>query len=313
MHKEDSFGQEMKKRPSLFAVLLAGAFVGSLLGRLLADAGLQLTLVESDEEEIDSALLGKQPGAATQNVFSSTTATVSNMASNVFVRNTNLWTGPGVDLTAIGAYNTRNDGYGTKFEITAISPIHCLGSAHVTAVPGTLFNFVGADNQTFTRTVTASLNPVDDIEVYLLNQALPPSVTPMRVLPRDWASYLKPGVELDLPALFVNQNNQLYCAELAGIQATADPLAIYRPPSTRLRAAFTTQVISGDSSFPEMLLVHGVPAILSLWHYGGTGAGPVVSAHYDAINAAMHKLSAQAGLGANYQLRTVNLDGIAKE
>ena len=63
------------------------------------------------------------------------------------------------------------------------SPIHCIGAHHVAVPTGERFNFVGADSKTFTRTVVASLNPVDDIEVYLLNQALPPSVTPMRVLP----------------------------------------------------------------------------------------------------------------------------------
>ena len=302
----------MRRRPSLFAVLLAGAFVGSLIGHVLAATGVHLTLREGDEETIDSALLGKQPGPATQNVYIHTTATVSNMPYNVFVRNPGLWIGTNVDLTAVGAYNTGGDSYGTKFEITAISPIHCLGAAHVAAKVGEVFNFVGADNTTLTRTVVASLNPVDDVEVYLLNQKLPPSVTPMRVLPPDWTSYLRPGVELDLPAIFINQNNRLFCAEVAGIQTTADPLVVYHPPSTLLRAAFSTPVISGDSSFPEMVLVHGVPAILSTWHFGGSGAGPLIAAHYDAINAAMRQLSQKFGTAAPYQLQPVDMTGIEK-
>jgi hypothetical protein len=300
----------MRKRPSLFAVLVAGGFVGSLIGRALADAGLHLTLLESDEEAIDSALVGKQPGPATQNVYISTTASVSNMPYNVFVRNPNLWIGTNVDLTAIGAYNTRNDAYGTKFEITAISPIHCIGSTHVVAPVGEMVNFVGSDNKTFTRTVVASQNAADDIQVYLLNQELPPSVTPMRVLPRNWADYLRPGRELGLPVIFIKQGNQLFCAEAAGVQTSANPLVIYRPPSTLLRTAFNSQVISGDSSFPEMVLVRGVPAILSLWHFGGYGAGPLVAAHYDAINAAMRRLSQKFSLPPQYQLRPVDMTGI---
>ena len=305
----------MRKRPSIFAVVLAGAVAGSLLGRLLADSGLHLTLFEKDAEQIDTALLGKQPGPATQNVFISSTATVSNMPYNVFVRNPNLWIGSNVDLTAIGAYNTRPDGYGTKFEITAISPIHCIGSAHVIAQKGEMVNFVGADNTTYTRTVIAAVNPVGDIAICLLNQELPASVTPMRVLPPDWASYLKTGAELDLPAIFINQSNRLFCAEAAGIQANAgDPQVIYRPPSTHLRTAFNAQVISGDSSFPQMLLVNGTPAIFSLWHYGGFGAGPLVAAHYDAINKAMRQLSQKAGHACvKYQLRAANMTGIAKQ
>jgi hypothetical protein len=302
----------MRKRPSFLAVVLAGAFLGSLIGRVLADAGVHLTLRESNEEEIDSALLGKQPGPATQNVYIHTTATISNMPYNVFVRNPNLWIGTNVDLTAIGAYNNGKESYGGKFEITAISPIHCIGAHHAGAEPGRVFNFVGADNRTVTRSVVASLNPADDIQIYLLNQKLPPSVTPMRVLPPDWSSYLRTGVELDMPAIFINQNNQLFCAEVEGIQAGADPLVVYRPPSSRLRGAFNTQIISGDSSFPEMVMVHGVPAMLSTWHFGGYGAGPLVAAHYQAINRAMRQLSEKFGTAAPYQLTPVDMTGIEK-
>ena len=303
----------MKTRPSLFAVVLAGAFVGSLVGRLLADSGLHLTLFDKDAEAIDTALLGKQPGPLNQDVFISTTATVSNMPYNVFVRNPNLWIGSNVDLTAIGAYNTRNDSNGTKFEITAISPIHCIGSAHVIPQKGEMVNFVGSNNTTYTRTVIAAIDSGNDIAISLLNQELPPSVTPMHVLPSNWASYLKAGSELDLPAIFVNQVNWLYCAEAAGIRPDPkDPQVMYRPPSTQLRMAFNKQIISGDSSFPQMVMVNGTPAILSLWHYGGYGAGPLVAAHYDAINKAMRQLSQKAGMPVKYQLRAVDMTGIAK-
>jgi hypothetical protein len=303
----------MRRKPSLLAVLLAGAFVGSLLGRVLADSGVHLTLLESDEEAIDIALEDKQPGPAVQSVYISSTANVTNMEANAFVRNPNLWVGTNVDLTAIAAYNTRADSYGTKFEITAISPIHCIGAAHVAVKPGERFNFVGADNLTVTRTIAAALNPVDDVEVYLLDRELPRSVTPMHMLPRDWAGYLRQGTELGLPVIFINQRNWLYCAEAAGITPGNDPLVVYRAPLGRSRQAFNTQVISGDSSFPDLVLVNGTPAILSLWHFGGYGAGPLEAAHFDVINAAMQKLSEQAGLSTNYQLRPVSMKGIAKQ
>jgi hypothetical protein len=303
----------MKNRPSLFAMLLAGAFVGSLIGTVLADSGVHLTLLENDEETIDTALEDKQPGPLAQSVYISSKASVTNMEANVFVRNPNLWIGTNVDLTAIAAYNTKDDAFGTKFEITAISPIHCLGAAHAAPKLGTKYNFVGADNRTVTRTIAAELNPVDDVEVYLLDRELPPSVTPMRMLPRDVAVYLPPGADLGLPVIFVNQRNWLYCGEAAGIMPGNDPVVVYRAPLGRARQAFNTQVISGDSSFPELVLVNGVPAILSLWHFGGYGAGPLEAAHFDVINAAMQKLSEQAGLATNYQLRAVSLKGIAKE
>jgi hypothetical protein len=234
------------------------------------------------------------------------------MPYNVFVRNPDLWIGTNVDLTAIGAYNNGNECYGTKFEITAISPMHCIGAHHAAASAGRVFNFVGADNRTVTRTVVASLNPADDIEIYLLNQKLPPSVTPMRVLPPDWASYLRPGVELDLPAIFINQDNRLFCAEAAGIQTSANPLVVYHLPSTLLRDAFNKPIVSGDSSFPEMVMVHGVAAMLSTWHFGGYGAGPLIAAHYKVINEAMRQLSDKFGTAAPYQLQPVDMTGMEK-
>ena len=228
------------------------------------------------------------------------------------MRNIGLWIGPKVDLTAISAYSDPPDNYGTKFAITAISPLHCLGAAHVAAHLGTHFNFVGADNVTVTRSVVAELNPVDDVEVYLLNQPLPPDVTPLRMLPRNWNAYLRPGMELDMPAIFINQHNMLYCAEAASITPGPNPLVMYHFPSGFVRQQFSTQIISGDSGFPQMLLVNGVPAILSCWHFGGYGIGPLQAAHFDAINMAMRKLSQQFGWPSKYQLQPADMRGIAK-
>lgn len=302
----------MKGRSSIFAVLLAAVFIGSFAGHVQADAGMPQTLVDNDRQAVDAALDDKKPGPETQNVFIGQTASVTHMGYNVFARNPNLWIGPKVDLTAISAYNTRNDSYGTKFEITAISPLHCLGAHHCALQKGVVLNFVGADNTTVTRTIVASLNPVGDVEVYLLNQALPPSVTPMSMLPRDWAKYLKADAPLHLPVIFINQANRLYCAEAYGIAPGPDPQVLYQAPTTMQRTAFNTKVISGDSSFPELVLVNGAPAILSLWHFGGYGGGPLEAAHFDAINAAMRQLSRKVGFGAQYQLHAVSMKGIAK-
>lgn len=293
-------------------LVLGVMFLGSLPGLGQAGDGTLPTLAESDTEAIDRALDGKQPGPETQNVYTGQDAAVTHMGYNIFARNKNLWIGPAVDLTAIGAYNTGSESYGTKFEITAISPLHCLGAAHCASAIGAVFNFVGSDNKTYTRTVVGRLNPVDDVEVYLLSQELPPSVTPMHILPRDWSSYLRPGVPLGMPAIFISQRNQLYCAEAYGITLGPNPQVIYRMPTTRQRLAFNTQIISGDSSFPELVLVNGTPAILSTWHYGGYGAGPLDAAHFDVINKAMRQLTRQVGLESNYQLSPVNMAGIAK-
>jgi hypothetical protein len=210
-----------RKRPSFLAVLLLGGFGWSLLVRAGVPGSTLPTLAESDTRAIDSALEGKTPGPAIQNVYAKTTATATNMLANAFVRNTNLWIGSNVDLTAISAYNNNVGSYGTKFPITAISPIHCLGAAHVNLKPGTELNFVGVDNQTATRTVMSSMVAADDIDVYLLDSELPRNITPMKILPADWGKYIQLGDDFDtppIPVIFVNQANRLYCAEAPRVQ-----------------------------------------------------------------------------------------------
>ena len=300
-----------RKKPSLLAVVLLGAFGLSFFLKA-ADPAVAPTIAESDTKAIDKLLEGKTPGPATQNLFTTVTATVTNMVSNVFVRNPHVWTGPNVDLTAVSAYDTKDDGYGTKFAITAISPIHCIGAAHANLKPGTQLNFVGVDNMTATREVVSSINVADDIDVYLLDSELPRTITPMKILPADWAKYLRLGDDSDtppIPVLFVNQADRVYCAEATRIGKESTPMVYYHLPSTNQRAAFNTQVISGDSSFPEMLLIRGEPVLLSCWHFGGYGAGPLEASHFDEINAAMHTLSTKTGLTSDYQLTTPNLRG----
>jgi hypothetical protein len=303
-----------RKKPSVLAVLLAAGFLGSFFIR--ADGpGTLPTIAAADTRAIDQALEGKTPGPSTQNLYIATTATVTNLYANTFVRNSNLWVGPKVDLTAISAYSNNEGSYGTKFAITAISPIHCLGAQHVNLKPGTMLNFVGVDNRTATRTVMASMNAADDIDVYLLDSELPRTITPMKILPANWQQYIQLNDDSDtppIPVIFANQENRLYCAEAARIIPGPTSMVAYHLPSTSQRLAFSKQVISGDSSFPEMLLINGEPVIFTLWHFGGWGAGPLEASQFDAINAAMHTLSQKADLPTDYQLRTPFLEGFAK-
>ena len=217
-------------RPLLF-LLLTGILWGVLPARLPAQTAPALTLLETDEEEIDTALEDKQPGDATQQVYLPSSASPETMTSNSFIRNKGIWIGPKVDLSAISAYSDRPGSFGTKFAITAISPMHCLAAAHVAPTIGSHFNFVGSDNVTVMRTVVATLNPVDDVDVVLLNQPLPPAVHPMAILPRNWSQYLRVSTDLDMPALFINQHSKLYLAEVAGITPGGNPLVVCHFPS----------------------------------------------------------------------------------
>ncbi len=273
----------MPRSRLLVAVLLvAGCWAGLIrpltAQNVAAEPRPSLTFLEADEVEIDTSLEDKQPGAATQEVYLPSNPSVSTMGSNSFLRNPGLWIGRKVDLSAISAYSDKPNSFGTKFAITAISPMHCIAAAHVSMHVGDHFNFVGSDNVTVMRTIVATANPIDDITIALLNQPLPPSVRPTAILPRDWNDYLRAGVDLDMPGVFINQHNRLYLAEIAGITRGPSPMVVCRFPSGLVRQRFNIQIISGDSSFPLMAVVHGQPVLLALWHFGGYGAGPLEAA-----------------------------------
>ena len=191
-----------------------------------------------------AALDDKQPGPETQNVYTGQDAAVTHMGYNVFARNKNLWTGPGVDLTAIGAYNTGSDSYGTKFEITAISPLHCLGAAHAAAKIGEVFNFVGADNTTVPARSWGA-------EPGGRCRGLPaqPDVAAERDADAHPAAGLDelsaaPGVPLHMPAIFINQREPALLRRGLGDHAGPNPQVIYQPPTTLQRAG-----VQHDRSF----------------------------------------------------------------
>jgi hypothetical protein len=286
---------------------------------------LAISLTDMNAQAIYGLLAGVTPGHDSQAHFSGGKIVPGNMAANVFVKNPKNWAAS-VDLTCISVYNDRPDGYGTKFQTTAISPRHGIGPAHTSANIGTHYNWLASDGTTVTRTIIGKTNAANDVEIYLFDSDLPATVTPARMLPPTWARFLDAPVEptnktirICIPVIMPTQEACIYCNEAFLIALNPAPQIFFRVPTTQLGLAFSNiknghnGLWSGDSGDTAGMLINGGYVPIVEWHFGGAGgSGPFLPGYYSEINAAMHKLSADAHLTSDYQITPVDLTNFSE-
>ena len=205
-----------------------------------------------------------------------------------FTFNTNCWA-HGVDLSCASPWNSS---FGHWKAGTAISKRHFLQAAHYTTPPGVKIRFRGTDGKSVTRTIVAT-NQVSgsDIMVGLLDEPLPDTVHPARLLPKDFHRYLG-GVDR-LPGLMLDFNEHAILSEFGPLPPAKRSFADSRAPTNELRRAFFEEVVEGDSGNPKFLLAGDEPILICcLWSYGTDkgGMGPFLTAWADELQAVMDKL-----------------------
>ncbi|MCE0483671.1 MAG: hypothetical protein LV479_05480 [Methylacidiphilales bacterium] len=277
------------------------------------------SLIDASTQAIYGMLAGLNPSRATLARFSDAKLVPGYVAGNTFIKNQSNWAAS-VDLTCISVYNDRPDGYGLKFQTTAISPRHGIGPAHTSAPIGTHYNWLASDGTTITRKVIAKTTAANDIEIYLFDSDLPPTISPAKMLPPTWTQFLgvpanagKSPLQIHIPVIMPTQESGIYVNESSTIIQTPDLLMMFRPPSTDIGRAFSNLknghngIWSGDSGFTAGIVVNGGYVPIVEWHFGGSGSGPFLPAYYSEMNAAMHKLSQDAHLISDYRLTPVDL------
>lgn len=253
---------------------------------------------------------------------------------NFFTRNKPANTGTGhilndIDLTGINAnyaytneeilaiYPTWNPSSGMGSCATVISPRHVFGAAHWRPFVGMVVKFVDNNNNVITRTIVAEQTDYDtDHWVALLNQDLPPSITPFKVLPQDWLNYF-PLVDTSKTARIVtfmclSSYGVLQAGEYYEDSKNYGYLSAYYP-TIALDAVYSVigswqwNGLFGSGS-PVFMLVNKEPVLLfCLWKAGYIGK--TIHAVQSNINKMMTTLSVNAGLTSNYQLTIVSLTG----
>jgi hypothetical protein len=205
-------------------------------------------------------------------------------------RNTSVWTGS-ADLTCLPW-----DGAGAL-----VSPRDLLTAAHLgTPAIGSTYNFVDNSNVFHTATIAAQriiASPSGDgadIRVITFAADLPSSITPIKVMPANFRSYIP---QTAYPCWMANQDNTILTGDLVG----DNPKIIIGKSLDATRSQLWYSVRNGDSGHPAGMIVNGQLVLLTQWHY--VGQGPIDSDNITQINAAM------SANGSSHTLSTADLSG----
>jgi hypothetical protein len=153
---------------------------------------------------------------------------------------------------------------------------------------------------TYSRTISASRQVgTTDILVATLNADLPGDITPAKVLPSNWRSYL-PSPQYGYPCIFTNQDRRLLVADTYSAEMTGNEFNAFQSMDAT-RGQWWYTVRKGDSGSPAFMLINGSPVALLAWH--SSGAGPCFADNISGINAAI------TANDSPYSLTTVNLSG----
>ena len=229
--------------------------------------------------------------------------------------NRNFWLAgvSGLSATCVGYVCTNNQGY--SFPLTMVSPRHYLAAAHVAQGFSFFFGgdaavFADTNNVIYYRHSVQWTNLGSDIALGILDADLPASVGFLPVLPGDYTNWLSPTA---LEGIGRNQEylafaEAVYLGALVSWSGRAPvPFGLGTNWTSCADPAAECSLRSGDSSSPVRLLVGNQLVLISAAH--GSSIGPNYALASGLINAQMHWLSTNNGLGTDYQLSIFNLSG----
>jgi hypothetical protein len=258
---------------------------------------------------VDSRIAGKSPATALP-YFLGYPALVSGPQTNALASNPDCWAAD-VDFSCESPWN---DEAKNRKSGTLVSPIHMLlANHHNPPDPGTNFWFRAPDGSVHVRSIQAKRRivstPDTDLVVALLDEPLPPTIAPAKILPENFREHLGSG--LGLPAVSLDQEGKILVSEIVELAVEEEDgwpsWAESRVPLDPTRAAFYELLVAGDSSNPKFLLLEDQPILLSI-HWMENHAGASIRRYADLVDAAMTNLSPHLG----YRLETVDLDRFRK-
>jgi len=191
------------------------------------------------------------------------------LAKHPFPPNPKFWA-KDVDFSCASPWNS---GSGRLRAGTAISARHVVFSKHFPLWKGNRLVFVGTDGTPCACYVDRTKAMPDcDIMIASLETELPPTVTPAKILPRDFTNYV--GKVEGLPVVTLTQFEKAYVGDLMiPLTNSVYDLISFHEPETPLRRSFYERCRGGDSGSPTFLLVGNEPILLFCLTTGMGGYG----------------------------------------
>lgn len=247
-------------------------------------------------DPMDTALSGANP-ATQQKVYTS-----QDHVTPAYVRNTSFFLqGTHAEaLTCTSPWNSRQAGNRAG---TAITARHAVLANHYPLGAGDALRFIASDNTVITRTVVQAARIFSngygtDAWMILFDSDLPASITPCKLFPDGYETYLPAGATCaaacSLPLLAMDFSENGIALDLIAELATATvPTMTYGAPTLADRLAFYDPIISGDSGNPIFTVIGSELWLLSTFF--GAGSGPFYGGLVSELNAMITTLDTLQG------------------
>ena len=243
-------------------------------------------------DPMDDALIVANP-ATQQQVYTT---------QDPYVRNTSFFL-QGTHAEALTCASPWNSTGGTQRAGTAITPRHAVCANHYPIPVGATIRFIASDNTVITRTVVQAArifcNGVGtDAWMILLDSDLPASITPCKIFPDGYETYLPAGATtaaaFALPLLAMDFSENGIALDLITEQVGSNsPTMIYGAPTIPHRLAFYDPIITGDSGNPIFAVIG--PELWLLSTFFGAGSGPFYGGLVTELNAMITTLDTLQG------------------
>ena len=291
-------GTQVNRVVSITLSVSGGLTVDTITGGVAGSAREELS------DTIDTALSGANVNTQ-QSLY-----TTQNHTSGVYTRNSNFFL-QSTHAEALTCASPWNSVGVNKRAGTAITPRHALLAAHYPIQVGTTLRFVTSDNTVVTRTVAqASGITTDgtgtDAWMVLLDSDLPNSITPCKVFPSNFATYLPASATsgsvsaFRIPLLALDFEEKGIVLDTLNIQESSatNPKATFNIPEDSNRLSFYESTISGDSGNPVFAVAGSELWLLSTFHT--PTSGPAYNALVPELNAMINTLDTAQGVSTGY-------------
>ena len=213
---------------------------------------------------------------------------------------------------------------------TAITAQHIVNSAHFELSVGTTVRFITANNVVVNRIIKGKARHPDyqpyypDLTVYTLDSPLPPSITPCKMLPANYALYLSHLRLGTPPVMALDQEEKALVSELYEL----GNFARYAPSGLHAkRLEFFEELADGDSGDPQFLVIKDPQTLVdtlvllstATGHDGfidPAGFGTFVTPQISALNAMISAADGNATaldplhpVNTGLQVQTIDLSG----